>query len=204
MSGKKLNIGARIQSRRKSMGISQEELAQRMGVSRQSVTKWETGASAPELERVVQLSDVLGVGLDYLLRDDAPSWEPARDAGNQPFALSAGANVLGPDPEKSPPPLATREAVAQVPETRDRHRFIRWAGFLFFFLGLAGLFLLWLFSRIYPVRLTDWDGSRHTGLMGFTMAHDIRIVLWGALAVTLVGAAAVAFSVLKGTAREDS
>lgn len=102
MSGKKLNIGARIQSRRKSMGISQEELAQRMGVSRQSVTKWETGASAPELERVVQLSDVLGVGLDYLLRDDAPSWEPARDAGNQPFALSAGANVLlGLTPKKA-------------------------------------------------------------------------------------------------------
>ena len=50
------------------MGLSQEELAQLTGVSRQSVTKWETGQSAPDLDRLVELADVLGVSLDFLLR----------------------------------------------------------------------------------------------------------------------------------------
>ena len=51
------------------MGLSQEDLAQLTGVSRQSVTKWETGQSAPDLDRLVEVSDVLGVSLDFLLRE---------------------------------------------------------------------------------------------------------------------------------------
>lgn len=45
MARKHLNIGGKIQARRKAMGLSQEDLAQLTGVSRQSVTKWETGGS---------------------------------------------------------------------------------------------------------------------------------------------------------------
>ena len=45
MARKHLNIGGKIQARRKAMGLSQEDLAQLTGVSRQSVTKWETGQS---------------------------------------------------------------------------------------------------------------------------------------------------------------
>ena len=68
---KDLQLYGKIQARRKALGLSQEELAQRMGVSRQSVTKWETGLSAPDLDRLVELADTLGVSLDYLLRDQA-------------------------------------------------------------------------------------------------------------------------------------
>ena len=69
MARKHLNIGGKIQARRKAMGLSQEDLAQLTGVSRQSVTKWETGQSAPDLDRLVEVSDVLGVSLDFLLRE---------------------------------------------------------------------------------------------------------------------------------------
>ena len=65
MARKHLNIGGKIQARRKAMGLSQEDLAQLTGVSRQSVTKWETGQSAPDLDRLVEVSDVLGVSLDF-------------------------------------------------------------------------------------------------------------------------------------------
>lgn len=50
-------------------GLSQEQLAERLTVSRQSVSKWELGQSTPDLDYVVQLSDVFNVSLDYLVKD---------------------------------------------------------------------------------------------------------------------------------------
>ena len=55
---------------RKKMGWSQEELAERMGVSRQAVSKWESAQSTPDFERVLQLSTLFGVSTDYLLKDE--------------------------------------------------------------------------------------------------------------------------------------
>ena len=58
-----------IQLRRKS-GWSQEELAEQMDVSRQSVSKWEGAQSVPDLEKMVRLSKIFGVSTDYLLKDE--------------------------------------------------------------------------------------------------------------------------------------
>lgn len=55
---------------RKKNGWSQEELAERMDVSRQSVSKWESAQSMPDIERLLQLSSMFGVSLDYLLKDE--------------------------------------------------------------------------------------------------------------------------------------
>lgn len=54
---------------RKKMGLSQEQLADRLGVTRQSVSKWESGASVPELGKILQLSEMFGVSVDYLVKD---------------------------------------------------------------------------------------------------------------------------------------
>ena len=54
---------------RKKMGWSQEELAERMNVSRQAVSKWEGAQSTPDLDRILQLSSLFGVSTDYLLKD---------------------------------------------------------------------------------------------------------------------------------------
>ena len=54
---------------RKKAGWSQEELAQQLNVSRQSVSKWEGAQSVPDLDKIVQLSRVFGVSTDYLLKD---------------------------------------------------------------------------------------------------------------------------------------
>ncbi len=64
-------MGEKIALLRRQRGWSQEELADRLGVSRQSVSKWESGASIPDLERVVRLSGLFEVSTDYLIRDDA-------------------------------------------------------------------------------------------------------------------------------------
>ena len=55
---------------RKKNGMSQEELAEKMNVSRQSVSKWEGAQSVPDLEKILQLSDLFGVTTDYLLKDE--------------------------------------------------------------------------------------------------------------------------------------
>ena len=54
---------------RKKNGWSQEELAMRLGVSRQSVSKWESTASIPDLDKIITLSEVFGVSTEYLLKD---------------------------------------------------------------------------------------------------------------------------------------
>src|SRR3712207_1163231 len=63
-------ISEKIMSLRKKMGWSQEDLANELNVSRQSVSKWETGASIPDMNKVIQMSDLFGVTTDYLLRDN--------------------------------------------------------------------------------------------------------------------------------------
>ncbi len=55
---------------RKKAGLSQEELAEKMGVSRQSVSKWEGALSIPDLDKILLLSEIFGVSTDYLLKDE--------------------------------------------------------------------------------------------------------------------------------------
>lgn len=55
---------------RKKAGLSQEELAEKMNVTRQSVSKWESAQSVPDLEKIVKLSNIFNVSTDYLLKDE--------------------------------------------------------------------------------------------------------------------------------------
>ena len=68
-----------IQLRKKS-GWSQEELAEQMNVSRQSVSKWEGAQTIPDLEKIVRLSELFGVSTDYLLKDEMGSADVAEPA----------------------------------------------------------------------------------------------------------------------------
>lgn len=57
---------------RKKRGYSQEELANRLNVSRQTISKWEVGESAPDMEKLVAISDLFEVSLDELVKDKVP------------------------------------------------------------------------------------------------------------------------------------
>ncbi len=57
---------------RKRAGLSQEALAERLGVSRQAVSKWETGEALPETNKLAALAERLGVSVDWLLSEDEP------------------------------------------------------------------------------------------------------------------------------------
>ena len=70
MEEKKMILADKIIENRKKNGWSQEELADRLGVSRQSVSKWEGAQAVPDMKKILQMADVFNVSTDYLLRDE--------------------------------------------------------------------------------------------------------------------------------------
>lgn len=70
------SIGERIYEIRKKRNLSQGELADKLDVSRQTVSKWENNICLPEVEKLVQLSDALGVTADYILKGIQKEQEP--------------------------------------------------------------------------------------------------------------------------------
>lgn len=92
-----MNIAGRIQHLRKSKGISQEELADQVGVSRQAVSKWESEQSAPDIEKVVLLSDFFNVTTDYLLKGTEPvSENSTKEQDARIFSLAGSViNFIG-------------------------------------------------------------------------------------------------------------
>ena len=63
-------LADKIIENRKKNGWSQEDLAEKLGVSRQSVSKWESAQAIPDMKKILQLSEVFGVSTDYLIRDE--------------------------------------------------------------------------------------------------------------------------------------
>ena len=75
-----MSIGQRIAQKRKEQGLSQEALGDQLGVSRQSIYKWESGSALPEVEKLIALSKLFGVSVGWLLgveEDAAPEAAPS-------------------------------------------------------------------------------------------------------------------------------
>ena len=73
----------KLMTLRKKSGMSQEELADRLGVSRQAISRWELGTTLPDAPNLLKVSDLFGVSIDYLLRDGYESDEdlpPVKEA----------------------------------------------------------------------------------------------------------------------------
>ena len=84
--GGPMNFSENLTRTRKSLGMSQEDLAGRIGVSRQAVSKWETGDAAPDLIKLLALADALDISLDALCGRTAaplPASPPAEPAAKQ-------------------------------------------------------------------------------------------------------------------------
>ena len=89
-----MTMGGRIAHKRKELGLSQEALGAELGVSRQSIYKWESGAAVPEVDKLVALSRLFGVPVGWLLgvETDAPAeadgTAPAEDGSSSPEELT--------------------------------------------------------------------------------------------------------------------
>jgi len=65
-----MSIGEKIVEARKANNLTQEQLAELMGVTRQSISRWEQNVAYPEVEKILRLSDILNVSCDYLLKEN--------------------------------------------------------------------------------------------------------------------------------------
>ena len=120
-------IGNKIQSCRKRAGLSQEALARELGISRQAVSRWETGEAIPDTEKVIQLSRLFQVSTDYLLLDEMEE--------------AQGANF----------------APAKRDETREKRRGLRmFFGKLLLILGLLALTGTLIGAGVYASIITEW------------------------------------------------
>ena len=89
-------LSERICQLRRKCGLSQEQLAERIGVSRQAISKWETGTSTPELEKLIALSECFQITLDELIREPVSAGdaqEAAEHTGTEKAFKTAKATV---------------------------------------------------------------------------------------------------------------
>ncbi len=85
MEGMIMILSEKILNLRKKSGWSQEELAEKMNVSRQSISKWESATSIPDLNKIIEMSKLFGVSIDYLVKDDIEKAEYIESAEPSAF-----------------------------------------------------------------------------------------------------------------------
>lgn len=63
-------LGSKIAGKRKDLGMTQQEFADKMVVTRQTISRWEAGTVLPDIDKIPDIAELLGVSCDYLLKDD--------------------------------------------------------------------------------------------------------------------------------------
>ena len=87
-----MELGSRIKTEREKLNMSQDELAGKMNISRQSVSKWETGSSYPDIEKILKLSEIFHLSLDELVKGDKNFQENLIKEGKHSMS---GVTILG-------------------------------------------------------------------------------------------------------------
>ena len=93
-----MTFGEKIQKCRKEKGLSQEELAEQLNVTRQTISKWELDQSTPDLNYIVDMSNLFEVTSDYLIRNDVTD---KSFGAKEPQASQAASDAKAPNTEKS-------------------------------------------------------------------------------------------------------
>ena len=86
-----MTLGARLQELRLRHGMSQDALADKLGVSRQAVSKWERDEATPDLDKIIKLSELYGISLDALLKGES---QPAKTQQTPPHPHKADWNRI--------------------------------------------------------------------------------------------------------------
>ena len=142
-----MTMGQRIALKRKELGLSQEGLGERLGVSRQAIYKWESDAALPEIEKLVNLSREFSVSVDWLLGEED---ETAEQRELTPEQLCMVEEIVGryldarsaENSEKEPP--AEEDAEPKAPARKRRWPYVLTATLA---IAVLGIFVN-LFSRL--------------------------------------------------------
>lgn len=144
-----MTFGEKLVLLRKARGMTQEQLAAELSVSRQAVSKWELGETTPETENVIQLSRLFGVTTDYLLFGAGPAPDMPADA-------------LPPDmpaQQSAPAPLGRAQRIV---------------GWILTGLGGLGMLTLWVLSTMIESRV-DASYVDDAGRTWYTTANGYSL-----------------------------
>ncbi|MBE5779235.1 MAG: helix-turn-helix transcriptional regulator [Clostridiales bacterium] len=167
-----MKIGNKILAQRKKAGFSQEELAEKMGISRQAVSRWETGEAIPDTEKIIQLSKLFQVPTDYLLLDEVEELSAAPQQMNTPVCQNEATAV----PKEGS--LSTRRSWPAP---------LKWAagfGLAGFAFGLMAIIMAGVFSDTMNEWYTDY-GKFGTALF-FTWRAALLYIGLGLMVAGLV------------------
>lgn len=153
-----MTMGEKLLKLRKARGWSQEEMAERVGVTRQAISRWESDAAKPDADNIITVCDLFGVSSDYLLRDGMGSG----DSGSLPV------------PE------------AQSPADRYRSFSTVIGGSVLAGLSVLMLFGIGIASAMNPHTVV-LDNSVYTGMMGYIIGNKLQWLLFLMIALLLTG-----------------
>ena len=160
-----MTFGQKLQQLRRARGMSQEELAGQLSVTRQTISKWELDQSTPDLPYLAAISEFFGVSTDYLIKSVLSAEAAASSNGTAPASTAASQQ-----------------------KTQTHAKLI--LGSLLFLLGGAGVLCFYVISAIDP--WTYHDGHRsYNGVMGYLMAHTGTGFVFFLLCVAAIGGAAL-------------
>ena len=169
-----MTLGEKLQKLRKARSWTQEELAEKVGVSRQSLSKWESDGALPDTANIILLADLFGVTTDYLLRG-AEAVTPAASFKEAPVPerpapqpIAPIVQVIPPQPKKSTPPT------------------ILVIGSVLLILGVLVWLTLRILSIVNPCEFYQgqdfWDG-----LQGYIRTYKLQDLYHASLACMLIG-----------------
>lgn len=180
-----MNMADRIEYLRKTNGISQEELADKIGVSRQAVSKWENEQSLPDLEKIITMSDYFGVTTDYILK----GIEPVADKEQKSSELTSKILYIASTAFVA---IGLFSAFSGWHETQTIDTI--WGSMIIQAVGIAGYFIGRLLSAARPAFAVNWLNLSGFLFMPFSMvtgAISIALFKQGWIAPYPIGIAHV-------------
>lgn len=174
-----MRVNEKIQYYRKRAGLSQEELGQRLMVSRQTVSLWETGQTLPTLDNLVRLREIFGVSIDELLSEDASECASAEGELDLDglFYKEADAQPVT-DEQSEALPLERYEFKYSELDVKRIEKSSETPGFVF--MGICLVFVIGIIiSAISSMTMGFWEGfALGVMLLGFAVfgASSINLV----------------------------
>lgn len=163
-----MTLGEKIRACRQDAGMSQEKVAELVGVSRQAVTKWETNQSAPNTENLFKLAEIFGTTVDFLLAPQETGTSPAEQIYD----------------------LYKREEAGKAEKRRRRLK----KNLLFALAVVGGYLLIYLAGRVFgtagrPASVLGWLWGDDPGQLRYLYGWLLRRnIFWAAMAVSAVPA----------------
>ena len=169
-----MTVGQRIAQKRKELGLSQEGLGARLGVSRQAIYKWESDAALPEIEKLVNLSREFSVSIDWLLGQEDESREPRELTAEQ---LRMVEEIVGrylaarPGTEPSGGDEPSKDEGPERPKKRRRWPLV--------LAGLAAVVLIGVFSNLFSRLDRLYNDTQNLQMNVGEIRYDVNSQIYG-------------------------